>query len=464
MSLLNTFLRGPHFCTTFSKWGLQTRSFANVSTRTRTLGSSQGRVVILGSGWAGFKLMRHLNKSEYNVTVVSPRNHFLFTPLLAGTSVGSLEPRCITEPVRGYSVNLDYHQAWCDNIDFKNQKITCTSTLDDNKGATFELDYDKLVIAVGAYSNTFNTPGVKEHGYFLKEISDARKIRARILECFEYAAQPGVSEAEKLKKLHFAVVGGGPTGVEFSAELYDFIKEDLSRLYPQLIKHTRMTVYDVAPTILGSFDKNLATYATRKFQRHGIQVKTGTHVLSVEKDVIRTKEEGDVPFGMLVWATGLMPNPLVQSCKAVAKEERSQRLLTNGRLQVLDMETKQPYPNVYALGDCATIENYALPATAQVANQQAIYLGKTLNKEAKTGKVQTEDFKFASHGSMAYIGSWEAVIDMSPVHEKAKEGGHMAWVFWRSAYLSMSVSMRNKILIPMYWFLTWALGRDITRF
>ncbi|KAG0172383.1 hypothetical protein DFQ28_010074 [Apophysomyces sp. BC1034] len=421
-----------------------------------------------------FKLMRDLNKKDYDVTVVSPRNYFVFTPLLAriltqnlvlgSTSVGTLEFRCITEPVRDYSKDVDYHQAWCDKIDLKNQVVYCTSNLDDNKGQTFTLDFDKLVIGVGAYSNTFNTPGVKEHGIFLKDINDARRIRARVLECFEYAAQPGVSDIEKASKLHFAVVGGGPTGVEFSAELYDFITEDLSRLYPQLMEHTRMTVYDVAPQILGNFDKKLSDFALHKFNRKGIQVKTGSHVVEVFKDRLRTKEEGDIKFGMLVWATGLMPNPLVECLETAAKDARGQRIVTDRKLQVLDKDTLEPLKNVYALGDCATIQEYDLPATAQVANQKAIYLSRALNKLARNKAISPEGFSFDNRGSMAYIGSWEAVVDMSPVHEKATEGGHMAWMFWRSAYLSMSVSMRNKMLIPMYWFMTWMFGRDISRF
>ncbi|KAI8088961.1 FAD/NAD-P-binding domain-containing protein [Halteromyces radiatus] len=440
-----------------------TRYFGHLSkSKTKTLGKSHGRVIILGSGWAGYQLLRKLNKKDYEVTVVSPRNHFVFTPLLASTAVGTLEFRGIVEPVRGYSKDIDYHQAWVDGVDLKRQVIRCTSNLEDNKGQEFELDYDKLVISVGAYANTFNTPGVKEHGIFLKDISDAKKIRNRVLECFEYAAQPGVSDQEKAAKLHFAIIGGGATGVEFSSELYDFISEDLSRLYPQLMDHTRMTVYDVAPSILNTFDSKLADYATKKFTRRGIQIKTGTHVVRVEKDYVELKEEGKVPYGMLIWSTGLSANPLVESLKDIAKDERSHRILTNEHLQVLDDEKKEPYSNVYALGDCATILNQDLPATAQVANQKAIYLSKTLNNEVK-GKPTDQGFSFKNMGSMAYIGSWKAVVDMSAVHEGATEGGFLAWLFWRSAYLSMTVSARNKMLIPMYWFSAFLFGRDVSK-
>ncbi|KAF9581140.1 hypothetical protein BGW38_001953 [Lunasporangiospora selenospora] len=141
--------------------------------------------------------------------------------------------------------------------------------------------------------------------------------------------------------------------------------------------------------------------------------------------------------------------------------------MTDEYLRVLD-PLGQVIPNVYALGDCATIREHELPQTAQVANQQAIWLRKALNKLAKNPEKSftdvTQPFNFQNFGSMAYIGNWEAVVDMTKINEKAKESGRLAWVFWRSSYLTMSVSIRNKMLIPMYWFMTWVFGRDVSSF
>ncbi|KAF8976121.1 hypothetical protein BGZ46_008561 [Entomortierella lignicola] len=439
----------------------------------RSVGKSQGRIVILGSGWSGFRLMRDMDKNLYQIAAVSPRNHFLFTPLLASTSVGTLEFRCITEPVRGYTRNMEYHQAWCDSIDFENNKLVCTSNLSKvpavisiDETDNFKLDYDHLIISVGSYSNTFNIPGVKEHAFFLKEIADARKIRSRVLECFE-RAELATSAKEKNGLLHFAVVGGGPTGVEFSAELHDFVREDCSRLFPSLMNHVTMAVYDVAPTILASFDKSLSDYCTTKFKRSGIEVRTGTEVGRVEDGKLVLKDGKEIPFGCLVWATGLTENPLTASLEGKVMKSKKKRILTDAYLRVLDPEGKI-IPNVYALGDCATIKDHELPQTAQVANQQAIWLRKALNKLAKQPEKSLEDisqpFSFKNLGSMAYIGNWEAVVDMTKINENAKESGKMAWVFWRSSYLTLSVSMRNKMLIPMYWFMTWVFGRDVVSF
>lgn len=185
-----------------------------------------------------------------NLVLFFSRNHFVFTPLLASTSVGTLEFRCITEPVRGYSSDVEYHQAWCDEIDFEKNVASCELNLPPVSSCsscptTFDLAFDHLIIAVGSYSNTFGIKGVKEYAFFLKEVADARRIRTRVLECFERADMAKTDE-EKNNILHFAVVGGGPTGVEFSSELHDFVREDCARLFPSLMNHVTIAVYDVA--------------------------------------------------------------------------------------------------------------------------------------------------------------------------------------------------------------------------
>ncbi|CAG8618735.1 6862_t:CDS:10, partial [Dentiscutata heterogama] len=360
-------------------WKFDPTKFKLNSDRTLT-GSFLNQSSILfnniGSGWAGFKLLKDINTRDYEVVVVSPRNYFVFTPLLASSSVGTLEFRCVVEPVRRYSPKVRYYQAYADSVDLKKQIVHCTSNL-DYKRDKFTIQYDTLVVAVGANSNTFGIPGVGDYALFLKDISDARKIRQRVIECFEYASQPNVTKEEIPGILHFAVVGGGPTGVEFSAELHDFITQDMSRLYPGLINLVTMTVYDVAPQILGSFDQSLRDYAIKKFTRKGIQIRTGTHVDAVKARHLVIKENGEVPYGMLVWATGLTDNPLTRAMgEHIMKDQSAKRLLTDHYFRVLSKDDGMPINNVYAIGDCATIQDYDLPATAQVANQKANHLRK----------------------------------------------------------------------------------------
>ncbi|KAI9331321.1 hypothetical protein BDR26DRAFT_912491 [Obelidium mucronatum] len=429
-----------------------------------SLATKKHRLLVLGSGWAGFRLIQGIDTKRFDVTVVSPRNHFTFTPLLASSAVGTLEFRCVTEPIK-----------------------------------RFALGFDSLVIATGAISNTFNIPGVKEHALFLKDVSDARKIRSRIVECFAYASQPNVSEAERSKLLHFAVVGGGPTGVEFMAELHDFITEDILKLYPNLRPHVSMTIYDVGKKILGAFDDKLSQYARDRFTRKGITLKLGEGVKEVHKTHFILQGGAKVDYGLLVWSTGLSPVTLVKqmtdagtgngsNVANAARDASMGRLLTDEHFRVLDGNSK-PMEGVYALGDCATVKDRHLPCTAQVANQKAAWLFKALNKTIKASpsspasfeSVGVKPFKYNHMGSLAYVGKWRAIVDMSPtgpppsnddslaeavaaIQQFVPNTGISAWVFWRSAYFTMSVSLKNKVMIPMFWFLTWIFGRDITRF
>lgn len=236
----------------FQNQNIRSLTLEQLKTRDSWGGRDRERVVILGSGtsysnltlkpsltyeigWAGYNFARHLDHHKYHAVIVSPRSYFVFTPLLASTSVGTLEFRTALEPVRSNRTKADFFQGWADSVDFYNKKITIEEAVDDPHlglamtgsrhddtpiqlgGRKFDLPYDKLVIAVGCYSQTFNIPGVRENALFLKDIGDARRIRQRIMACFERAALPTTPEKLKRHFLNFAIVGGGPTGIEFSA-------------------------------------------------------------------------------------------------------------------------------------------------------------------------------------------------------------------------------------------------------
>ncbi|KAJ7291043.1 NDE1, mitochondrial external NADH dehydrogenase [Mycena rebaudengoi] len=387
------------------------------------------RLLIVGSGWGGYGILRGVDKKRWNVTIVSPNNYFNFTPLLASCAVGTLEFRCAIEPVRRYTPQVVAYQAWCDKIDFKQKTVECmpatpplpfeTKSVPDSTrthfpgtGTPFTLRWDKIVLAAGAYSQTFGVPGVKEHAHFLKDVKDARAIRIRILECFEQAMQPTLSDLPVLLLYNLRDIGGGPTGVEFSSELHDLLHAEIAQHYPSLVN------------ILGSFDKTLVEYAEKTFSRDGISILTSHHVERVEAGKMFVKEQGEAFF------------PSV---------------LTNEHLNLINLDGTIN-PDVWGIGDCAQIEGAVLPATAQVANQKAKYLVKKLNKLAKD-QDSPKPFKFENQGSLAYIGDWKAIYDNSGKDDKliSKESGRVAWLLWRSAYFTMTLSWRNKILVPLYW-------------
>ncbi|KAI9669684.1 MAG: hypothetical protein M1831_007380 [Alyxoria varia] len=485
----------------------------------------------MAHGWAGYNLARSLDPKQYQPLVISPRSYFVFTPLLASTSVGTLEFRTALEPIRSRRSKASYIQGWADDVDFYNKTVTVEEgVLNPNqglaltqspqreknepeihgeavrkvqKGQLFDIKYDKLVIAVGCYTQTFGTPGVREYANFLKDVGDARKIRKRLLECFELAALPTTTPEVRRQILHFTVVGGGPTGIEFSAELHDFLREDMSRIFPDLAPLAKVRVLDVAPQVLSMFDKSLAKYAMNTFKREGISIKTSRTVESLTQGLpsgdnikpgdwnkrpgltLRVKGEEPIGCGMTVWSTGLMANPFIRRalntvrkfppseviCKSTVSEAQSAQwsistdaksgsLMTNDRLRVilagdlqqhtaegLDSSLHAYMRDVFAIGDCASIQGTSYPATAQVANQKAVWLAKHLNRR----DLHLTRFRWKDLGVMAYVGNWKAIFQPGGGGSAVNLSGRAAWFLWRSAYLFKSVSWRNRILIPVYW-------------
>lgn len=356
------------------------------------------KVVVLGSGWAAVSFLRHIDTKKYEVTCVSPRNFFLMTPLLPSVAVGTIEDRTVVEPLRPLLGNhIKFVEAECVDIDPKTRLITCKSsgtpswnakettqygvsqitreTGDDALGSSsrkildscrvrppFQLEYDKLVVAVGAENNTFGIPGVEKHAHFLKELQDARRIRAAISDCFESASIPGISEEERKRLLHFVVVGGGPTGVEYAAELSDMVHEDLSKYYTKLCKEdVRITLIEALDHILTAFDRNISEWTEQHFAREEIQVAPNTFVKEVKHREVVIQKKGQQPeawpCAMVVWATGIKSRPLVERLRtAIGTDVQHNRhaILTDQWLEVKGL------PNVYALGDCASIEQEKL--------------------------------------------------------------------------------------------------------
>ncbi|CAO1624354.1 unnamed protein product [Parajaminaea phylloscopi] len=489
----------------------------------RSDGTPKEKLVILGSGWAGYSLVRSVDKSKYDVYLVSPNTYFAMTPLLASAACASLPLQSVMEPVRETADTLFYH-AWCDGIDFDKKKLRLTPAYpppfraedplesaeqkgtnngsvpnargghssamvrpphrraiegsdtaadaattrhhshdpqenwkSQEEGRSYALPFDKLVIAAGTYNRTFNTPGVVENAWFLKDVQNARAIRWRVLECFEQAEHPELTDEQRRNLLNFVVVGGGPTGAEFASALYDLIHSDIKRIFPQLYPLAQITIFDAAGNILNSYDENLQKYAREMFLHDGIHLKLNRKPVRVERGKFVVEPDGEVPFGMLVWSTGNTQGPLVRSITEV-KKDKAGGLLTNGKLEVLPAEGQNAdaFHGVYALGDCAQIEEYSLPATAQVASQKAAYLATLLNGRANDEK----SFRWHNKGSMTRLSSGRGIAQLSAVKLEGKSAGAL----WNSTYgLYLTASWRNRFSIPFNWMLNKIFGRTLSR-
>lgn len=404
------------------------------------------RVVILGTGFGAVRLLQGIDKNLYEVIVVSPRNYFLFTPLLASSAVGTIEFRSIVEPIRLTGNKFQYYQATCSALNSEEKTIVCESA---SGNETFELRYDYLVIAVGSTTATFGVPGVENHALFLKDIPDARKLRSKIIQCFELANEPQQLHSERTALLHFVVIGGGPTGVEFAAELHDLITEDLSKRYADLVKLAKITVLEGSDKLLGTFDNVLSNYTARMFKKQNIEVRTSSLVTHVEAGKIHLKDGSVIPAGLIVWSAGIAPAPLVA---ALPFPKLKSRLLTDPFLAIPEQ------PDIFAIGDCAAIVNKVLPITGQLAQSQGKYLARMFNRKAKNKLVKP--FTFFNKGMLAYVGSGTALMDTPGL----KGRGFFAWLLWRSIYLTKLVSLRNKISVLFDWVRTYLFGRDFSRF
>ncbi|XP_071720204.1 external alternative NAD(P)H-ubiquinone oxidoreductase B2, mitochondrial-like [Rutidosis leptorrhynchoides] len=318
-------------------------------------GKPKKKVVVLGTGWAGISFLKNLKNPSYDVQVISPRNYFAFTPLLPSVTVGTVEARSVVEPVRNIvkkKENINFWEAECFKIDAENKKVYCRSVT--NEKEEFVVDYDYLVVAMGARVNTFNTPGVEENCLYLKEVEDAKKIRRAVIDCFEKASLPNMSDEERKRILQFVVVGGGPTGVEFAAELHDFVSEDLVKLYPSVKDLVKISLLEATDHILNMFDKRITTFAEEKFHRDGIDLKTGSMVVKVTDKEISTKEiktgnTSTIPYGLAVWSTGIATRPVVTDFMKQVGQANRRVLATDEWLRV------EGTNSIYALGDCATI-------------------------------------------------------------------------------------------------------------
>jgi len=436
------------------------------------------KVVVLGSGWGALSFVRKLDPLEFQVTVVSPRPFFFYTPLLVGSTTGVVSPGAIIEPIRDNVPECDFLRVACRDIDLENRKVFCDSGI--------SLDYDHLIVSVGAQPNTFGIPGVDKFGRFLKEVEHGREIRKELLNIIEEAAvaQAAGLQDKARQLLSFVVVGGGPTGVEFCGELSDFIKNDLRRRYPKIADYFKVTLVEALPGLLTMFHKTVGNYVQDHLQSQGVDVRLNAMVKEVEQEKVHLKlKDGSVntmDFGILVWVAGVGMRPFTRAlCEKIGKDAGQ----TDRRGLLVDacLRVKGTRPGeVFAIGDCAVSGK---PPTAQVAYQQGKYLGRMfrLGCQHLISDPEAEPFKYNHQGTMAYIGQGEAATEINPnsVFKLGRSSitDHMWWrslygdcdqlrimgfagfAIWRSVYFSKLFSTRNRWSVASDWIRTAAFGR-----
>lgn len=496
------------------------------------------RVVVLGSGWGALSFIRKLDQDAVDLTIVSPRPFFFYTPLLAGTATGTVSHGSIVEPIRWYCERAGhggaaYVQAEVADIDPAAKRVTCAITsaaaaAGPAAADTLALEYDYLVVAVGAEPATFGIPGVREHARFIKEVEDGIAIQRELLQKLELAsaleaaaaAQPARApalRAEVARLLSWVVIGGGPTGVELTAELTDFLRADVARYFPALAPRVRVTLVEAADRLLGVFDPALSASAAAALARLGAVTATNTAVTRITAEAVEVKTlrgEGAgsaraIPYGTVVWAGGIARRPIVAALAqrldpAGAAQTSRHGLVVDPWLRVTGSGSGAGGAGehcVFALGDCAVS---GCAPTAQAAVQQGRFLGRAF-RDALPALATEQDpsapielrlrpvdaFAFQPRGALAYTGGGTGVAELKnlwDVYPAAAAGsggggagsgsaqhaakgasgtttivdGTPAFAIWRSLYFSSILSTSNQARVLFDWAMAALFGRDIS--
>ncbi len=420
---------------------------ANESNRAR-------RILILGSGFGGLYTALHLEKklrreAAVEITLVNRENFFLFTPMLHEVAAGDLDLTHIVNPVRKLLRRTHFFNGDIKRIDLKERRVIVAHA-DDNHD--HELFYDYLVLALGSVTNFYNLPGLAENALTMKSLSDAIRLRSRLIKNLEEADFECSCE-DRSRLLTTVVAGGGFAGVETIASVNDFVREAIE-FYPRLTEEElRIVLIEATDVILPELGPQLGAYARKKLARRGVQFLMNTAVKSVSNNEVNLSDGTSLKTNMLVWTAGVSPNPLLDMLDC--SKERG-RLVTNEFLEVENCS------GVWALGDCAAVPDPATGKSCPPTAQHAIRQGKIAaeNIVAAISGGRRRPFEFKTIGALASIGKRTGVARIMGVNFS----GFVAWWLWRTIYLSKLPRFEKKVRVALDWFLDLLFSKDLVQF
>ncbi|KAG6331259.1 hypothetical protein ID866_7829 [Astraeus odoratus] len=350
------------------------------------------KLVIVGGGWGTISTLQTLLPGEYHVTIVAPETFTTFTPLLPSAAVGTVQIRSLIEPLRKIIARLHGQMIHGKAVDLAmSERLLEVEVLDScGHPQRIYVPYDKLVIGCGSVSSTHGVQGL-ENCFQLKTISDAQAIRRRIINNFEIASLPTTSPEERKRLLSFVVCGGGPTGVETAAEIYDLCQEDIMNYYPKICREdVSIHVIQSREHILNTYSEAISRYAEEKFRRDKVNLITSARVCKVYPDrVVYTIKGSDgkiatheIPNNFALWSTGIAMNPFTQRVSNLLPNQvHKKAIVVDAYLRVRGA----PPGEVYAVGDCATIETSAVDYLLELVDEA---------DKDKDGKIDFDEFEF----------------------------------------------------------------------
>ena len=411
---------------------------------------SPKKVVILGGGFAGIygALSTYKNcGKDVSITIINRTNYFLFTPMLHEVATGGLGNHQIVESIRQiiYKKQINFLEADITSVDVAKKEVSTTNG---------NVPYDILIVALGATTNFFGTPGTAEHTLTLKDLKDAITIRDRIIDTFENASRETDDEKRK-KMLSFVVVGGGATGVEIVSEIGELCSHTLKKYYSKKIScdDVTITIINAGPELLAMFGVKVREYALKILQKNNIKVMLNMKVKEVTDSGVVFDDNSMLASETVIWTAGVAANTLTTRGGELQKDKGG-RILT-------DMTLRVPgFSDIFALGDISHFKETSdrgLPMLAQVAVVQGNNLGKNIARLLSNKPLVP--LNYLSKGEFVSLGKGEASGTIFGIHFYGK----LAWFIWRTIYLFKFISKSKRFRIAFDWTMQIFSKRDITR-
>lgn len=406
--------------------------------------SDRKHVVIVGGGFGGLNAAMSLRSTPVRVTLVDRTNHHLFQPLLYQVATAGLSPADIAVPIRSVlsaQKNARVLLAEAKGVDLQEKRLLL------DKG---EVAYDYLVLAVGATHNYFGHDDWASHALGLKTLDEALSIRERMLLAFEAAERSTDPEARK-RLLTFAVIGGGPTGVEMAGAFSELARHVLARDFRAIDPSaTRVVLVEAGPRILSAFPEALSDRAEAQLATLGVEVHKGDPVAHIDESGIAFKDGTRLPAATVVWAAGIRGTSFAKNLGVD---------LDRGGRVVVGTDCSIPgHPEVFAIGDMAAmrdVHGVDVPGLCPAAIQQGNYVAATIRADL-SGKPR-KPFEYLDKGTMATVGRRRAIAKVKSL----ELSGMLAWLAWMAIHVFFLIGFRNRFVVMFNWgwqYFTWKRG------
>jgi len=410
---------------------------------------SEKHVIILGGGFAGLACAKGLDDERFRVTLVDRWNHHLFQPLLYQVATGGLAMTEIAQPLRSIlseRKNVTTIMNEVTSIDVKARQVHMKDRV---------LDYDFLVIAMGAKTSYFGHPEWEPHTLGLKSLDDAMAIRRKVLLAFE-KAESSTDPAEIERLLTMVVVGGGPTGVEMAGSLAELanvvLKDDFRRIDPA---QARVHLIEAGPKLLPMFPGELPEYTRKRLERMGVTVHLNCPVKNVGAGFVLAGDQR-LETDLVVWGAGVEASEVTRTLAGIPLDR-------GGRIEVRPDLSLPGHPEVFAAGDIASLTDkngVKVPGVCPAAIQMGQFIAKTIVEEPLSDSRPA--FGYWDKGSMATIGRSAAVVSFAGMQVK----GFIAWLMWLFVHLLFLMGMRNRASVFLHWvwsYFTWQRGARVVQ-